>query len=591
MLSNYPKGMFHQYRTVMNRMLSLGIFLMLTISSGCLGWLDEDIITDEQICQEYEYSGGVASWTFMMYISDSDLEYFAITDIVEMESIGSSKDVNIIVQFDRWDGYDSPKSDDESNGDWETAKRFYITRDCDGNLKDHEIHSQAVEDIGEINTGDASELVGFVEWAMENYPAENYALDIWDHGGGVAGVAYEQSCPDFCYTFGNEPDKLSLPEIDWALKEITNDGIDKLQIVGFDACLMSTIEVVEVVYKYAEIMIASEILEPGSGWDYTFLQILIDDPTTTPSELGAEIVTTFVNQGGSGTILNPTSSYSLSMLNMSKAEKAISAFKGLNELVDTSSIASDLVEVRSKAVHVEPGDSSSAVDLIQLLNSLADITDDANVRDAAAEVSLAVSEMIMMAEFIDGESCFLGIEMTCYNSDIDTTGMTGVSVLFPSTENEWETRSKGIEENILESGWSEVMDDYYDYQDEEQVLFFINDSLVYDTDDFDEDGNNDSISLAFEIESLYDGIYGNLTLDVFNYRGYWIDGVEYDFEINSTEIVYLDLWDVTYTHTETDGPEELLRIEAVLSLIMEDGTQIIQEWVETPPEYLTHYAG
>ena len=214
-----------------------------------------------------------------------------------------------------------------------------------------------------------------------------------------------------------------------------------------------------------------------------------------------------------------------------------------------------------------------------------------SVRDAAAEVSLAVSEMIMMAEFIDGESCFLGIEMTCYNSDIDTTGMTGVSVLFPSTENEWETRSKGIEENILESGWSEVMDDYYDYQDEEQVLFFINDSLVYDTDDFDEDGNNDSISLAFEIESLYDGIYGNLTLDVFNYRGYWIDGVEYDFEINSTEIVYLDLWDVTYTHTETDGPEELLRIEAVLSLIMEDGTQIIQEWVETPPEYLTHYAG
>ena len=188
--------------------------------------LDDEVVADKQNCEEYEYSGEVASWTFMMYISDSDLEYFAITDIVEMESIGSSKDVNIIVQFDRWDGYDSPKSDDESNGNWETAKRFYITRDCDGNLKDHEIHSHAVEDIGEINTGDASELVSFVEWAMKNYPAENYALDIWDHGGGVAGVAYEQSCPDFCYTFGNEPDKLSLPEIDWALKEITNDGND-----------------------------------------------------------------------------------------------------------------------------------------------------------------------------------------------------------------------------------------------------------------------------------------------------------------------------------------------------------------------------
>jgi hypothetical protein len=117
----------------------------------------------------------------------------------------------------------------------------------------------------------------------------------------------------------------------------------------------------------------------------------------------------------------------------------------------------------------------------------------------------------------------------------------------------------------------------------------LNESLIYDTADFDDDGSNDSISLALEIESIYDGVFGNLTLDVFNNRGYWIDGVEYEFEINSTEIVYLELWDVTYTHTEEDGPAELLRIEAVLSLVLEDGTQVIQEWVETPPEYLTHY--
>ena len=133
------------------------------------------------------------------------------------------------------------------------------------------------------------------------------------------------------------------------------------------------------------------------------------------------------------------------------------------------------------------------------------------------------------------------------------------------------------------------MEDYYEYLESEQILFFLNDSLIYDTADFDEDGSNDSISLAFEIESLYDNVIGNLTLDIFNTRGYWIDGVEYEFEINSTEIVYLDLWDVTYTHTEEDGPAELLRIEAVLSIVLEDGTHVIQDWAETPPEYLTHY--
>ena len=566
----------------------MSLVLFLSMTSGCFGLFDDELDTDldNSECTEFEYSGGTASWTFMMYISDSDLEYFAITDIVEMESIGSDEDVNVVVQFDRWDGYDAPDMDDESNGDWESAKRFYITRDCNGTLKDHEIHSPAVEDLGEINTGDPDELVSFVEWAMTNYPAENYALDIWDHGGGVAGVAYEQSCPDYCYSFGNEPDKLTLPEIDWALNEITNNGQDKLDIVGFDACLMSTIEVVEVVYPYADIMIASEILEPGTGWDYTFLELLIDDPETTASELGAEIVNSFVAQGGSGTLLNPSSSYALSMLDMSKAQAAIDSFKNLNLLVGSTTITSDLDEVRSQAIHVEQGDSSSAVDLIQLLNNLALFTDDPDVQAAAAEASSAVSDMIMMAKSVDGKSCVLGI---CILSDIDTNGMTGISVLFPSSESEWVTRSRGVTESVEDSGWSEVMEDYYDYLEEEQVLFFMNESLIYDTADFDDDGTNDSISLALEIESIYDGVFGNLTLDVFNNRGYWIDGIEYEFEINSTEIVYLELWDVTYTHTEDDGPAEMLRIEAVLSLVLEDGTHVLQEWVETPPEYLTHY--
>jgi len=45
------------------------ILIMMTPAlAGCLGWLDEEVVTDKQDCQEYEYSGEVASWTFMMYI-------------------------------------------------------------------------------------------------------------------------------------------------------------------------------------------------------------------------------------------------------------------------------------------------------------------------------------------------------------------------------------------------------------------------------------------------------------------------------------------------------------------------------------------
>ena len=97
--------------------------------------------------------GGGAEWTFMTYISDSDLEYFAIEDMVEMERVGSTDKVNIVVQIDRWDGYDKPDWNDDSNGDWETAKRYLITKE---NEEDHVIGSTAIEDIGEINTGAVS---------------------------------------------------------------------------------------------------------------------------------------------------------------------------------------------------------------------------------------------------------------------------------------------------------------------------------------------------------------------------------------------------------------------------------------------------
>ena len=510
--------------------------------------------------------GGDAEWTFMTYISDSDLEYFSIEDMVEMERVGSTDKVNIVVQIDRWDGYDKPDWNDDSNGDWETAKRYLITKENKG---DHVIGSTAIEDIGEINTGDPDELVEFVKWAQANYPAEHYALNIWNHGSGATGVAYEQSCPDYCWEYGNEADKLDLSEIDYALYKITNNGENKLEIVGFDACLMSTIEVVEVVAPYSNIMIGSEILEPGDGWDYSFLQLIVDNPSTTPEQLGAKIVDTFVAQGQTS-----DQSYALTMLNMTIAEYAINSINALAELKDSTTLISDLEAIRYNSVHVENGDSSSAVDLLHMLTSLSQYTSSYEVKMAANQAAVNVSAMIMKAEF-NGDP-----------SDIDTTGMTGVSILFPNLEDEWTKRSKQLDE---ESQWVDLMDDYYEELEDELVLFFNETSLIYDTADLDQDGHNDSITLALEIESLSDGVFGNLTLDVFNNRGYWIDGIEYDFVMNSDEVVYIDLWDVYYIHMLEDGESDLLRIEAVLSLVEEDGTHTLQDWVETPYEYLTAF--
>ena len=495
------------------------------------------------------------TWTVMVYISDSDLEYFAIEDIVEMETVGSTDAVNIVVQFDRYDGYDAPNQDDSSNGDWLTAKRFHIQKDAHGSLGDHQIFSQEVEDIGEINSGDPDELVKFVQWAQTTYPAGHYMLDIWDHGSGASGVAYEQSDSSDYY------DLLELPEIKSALSQITDSGQNKLDIVGFDACLMSTIEVVNVVYPYADIMLGSEIVEPGTGWDYTFLQSLVDDPTIDAQELGTKIVDTFVAQSAQ----NPDQSFTLSMLDMNKAEAALSAWNALPSLKSSTSLIADLEAVRDMAIPVEKGGSSSAVDMIDLLEKLASHTADSTLKSAVSSAASAASDLVIYDTYAN------------VPSDVDMTGMKGISVLFPQFEDEWRVRSKGVSSSLDESGWDDVWEEYYDSVDDDFVLYFSEGSLIYDTADLDGDGMNDSMSLALDIESYQDLAVANLTLDVYNNRGYWIEGVEYEVMVNTTEIVRLDIGDVPYIHFEENGPGDQLKNEAVLSWIDGSGDQVKQD--------------
>jgi hypothetical protein len=103
-------------------------------------------------------------WTFMVFIAgDNNLDPAALKDIAEMAKVGSSDDLNIIVQLDR--------ANDRK------TRRFYITQGG-GYRKD------CVEIFDETNTGDPQVLEDFILWGIEKYPASRYALVIWNHGGG-----------------------------------------------------------------------------------------------------------------------------------------------------------------------------------------------------------------------------------------------------------------------------------------------------------------------------------------------------------------------------------------------------------------------
>ncbi len=218
-----------------------------------------------------------ANWTIMVYLNaDNNLERYGIKDFNEMENVGSSANVNIVVQFDRTPGYDY------SNGNWTTCRRYLITQD----EYPDSITSELIEDIGEVDMGDYNTLADFGKWAKSNYPANHYLLVIWNHGDGwekgssepVKTVSYDASS-------GNEI-SIANGELAQALSMIGN-----VDIIGFDACLMQMWEVMENVAPYASYMVGSEETEPLDGWDYTgFMRNLNLNPMMDPLTLGKSIV-------------------------------------------------------------------------------------------------------------------------------------------------------------------------------------------------------------------------------------------------------------------------------------------------------------
>ncbi len=219
-------------------------------------------------------------WTFMVYLdADNNLEEAAIDDMNEMEMVGSDSDISIIVQIDRIPEYDS------SNGDWTGARRYYIAKD----ISSYTINSINVQDLGEVNMGSPNTLQDFIGWGKLNYPAQKYALILWDHGSGIMAGNYPGGV---CWDDTNGNDYLTLFEID----SVLSNPDYSVNLLGFDACLMGAVEVHYQLKDEVDVIIGSEELEPGDGYPYNeILNYLKGNPTATPQQLGQQIILSYDN--------------------------------------------------------------------------------------------------------------------------------------------------------------------------------------------------------------------------------------------------------------------------------------------------------
>jgi hypothetical protein len=188
-------------------------------------------------------------WTIMVYMVGSDLESrnrHGSKDILEMLEGSSQSPPNISNLIITTGG--------SSRNGWQTVKRTFIQNG----------QQYVLEDLGPKSMADPQTLSDFVIWAKAKFPAEHYALILWNHGDGSNGYGYDTS------QVGNK-DIMSLPELHQAYQTIRQDSDDLLDIVVYDACLMASIEVAEVTATVAKAMAGSAELEPGHGIDYAHL--------------------------------------------------------------------------------------------------------------------------------------------------------------------------------------------------------------------------------------------------------------------------------------------------------------------------------
>lgn len=262
-------------------------------------------------------------WTFMVYMAGdngkffegeqlmADLQQYGWGDIREMASVGSTDEVAIVAQYDTLD-------------EQQYTPRFFM----DGATKS----SVLVEKIPPVNTGDPKNLTDFIVWAETTYPAENYALVLWNHGTGwkeddiyaryreaketvrrdnlsrgqarkrvlksalflptaaqimtvqdddVRGICYDDTSKDF----------LDNRKLVQAFADAEKQTGQRLAVLGMDACLMSMIEVTYQVREHADFMVGSQGIEPGNGWSYDgILRTLVAAPDMTPRDLSQHIV-------------------------------------------------------------------------------------------------------------------------------------------------------------------------------------------------------------------------------------------------------------------------------------------------------------
>lgn len=215
-------------------------------------------------------------WAIYWYLCGSDLESqygCATEDLGELLEVELPENVKVVIET----GGSSQWQND-------TVEAEYLERYVYSNEG-----LECVEQLPSASMGDSSTLADFLEFCNDNYPAKHTAVIFWNHGGGSAGGVSFDEIYDY--------DSLSLWEMYEAFDSVyeLSEEAPPLELVGFDACLMATVDTANAFSDIARYMVASEETEPGNGWYYTgWAEALANEPEMDGAKLGTAICDSYM---------------------------------------------------------------------------------------------------------------------------------------------------------------------------------------------------------------------------------------------------------------------------------------------------------
>ena len=360
-------------------------------------------------------------WTVLIYLNgDNNLESWTYHLFNELEAAANNPCIQVLALWDR-----------KAVGD--TAR--YLVQ-WDTNPYTLAPYEDGVNrwPRGELNMGDPQTLIDFVTDARANYSSTHTFLALVDHGNGWSpslppgpqnwihgGMSFDDSSGG-AY--------LSTTSLANALGVITNNGARPLDLVFFDACLMSMAENLYPIRSFVRYLVASEN-ETFSRYPYhSYLAAVTAD--TQPTELARRIV----DQYHGSLVGYPRTMAAYDLRAMTAVAQAIDALaRALNEVVGTnhSQIMTSFFSAQRFDSNVDLWLTSadSYVDVYHFAQLVRQNIANAAVQTAAQGVMDAISAQLMAHErhasgVYWGNGAFWGLD-----------NAHGLSIYLPLGQSDW----------------------------------------------------------------------------------------------------------------------------------------------------------